>query len=144
MRRRRLDPETLLLRLRELGAVLEGHFLLTSGKHSPAFVQCSQLLQHPAEAERVGRALAERLRDVGATVVVGPAMGGVILAHEVARALGTRSCFTEKQDGGQIFRRGFRLSPEDRVVLVEDVLTTGGSVLRSAAAVRATGARVVG
>jgi len=140
----RLGPERLLARLREVGAVLDGHFLLTSGKHSSVFIQCSQVLQYPADAEAIGRTLARRFGEVGATVVVGPAMGGVILAHEVARALGVRSAFTEKQDGSQVFRRGFRLSPEDRVLLVEDVLTTGGSVLRSAAAVRATGAAVVG
>lgn len=140
----RLTSEQVLTRLREVGAILDGHFLLTSGKHSPAFVQCSQILQHPAEASALGATLAQRFADLGVTVVVGPAMGGVLLAHEVARALGVRGAFTEKQNGAQVFRRGFHLTPDDRVLLVEDVLTTGGSVLRSAAAVRATGALVVG
>lgn len=141
---RKLDSERLLARLREVGAILDGHFHLTSGKHSPVFIQCSQVLQHPADAALIGRALADRCESLAPTVVVGPAMGGVILAHEVARVLGTRSAFTEKQDGAQVFRRGFSLSKDDRVLLVEDVLTTGGSVLRSAAAVKAAGASVVG
>jgi len=144
MAARKLDSERLLARLRELGAILDGHFQLTSGKHSPVFIQGSRVLEHPAQAAFIGKALAERLAGTQPTVVVGPAMGGVILAHEVARATGARSAFTEKQNGEQVLRRGFRLTPEDRVLLVEDVLTTGGSVLRSAAAVRALGARVVG
>ena len=144
MAARKLDSERLLARLRELGAILDGHFQLTSGKHSPVFIQGSRVLEHPAQAALIGKALAERLAGTQPTVVVGPAMGGVILAHEVARATGARSAFTEKQNGEQVLRRGFRLTPEDRVLLVEDVLTTGGSVLRSAAAVRALGARVVG
>ncbi|RJQ11626.1 MAG: orotate phosphoribosyltransferase [Bacillota bacterium] len=141
---RRLHGEKLLERLREVGAVLDGHFLLTSGKHSPVFIQCSQALQYPADAERIAKTLAARFAALEPTVVAGPAMGGVILAHEVARALGVRSSFTEKQNGSQVFRRGFRLTDEDRVLLVEDVLTTGGSVLRSAAAVKAAGAAIVG
>lgn len=140
-----LEPEGLLARLREVGAILDGHFHLTSGKHSPVFIQCSQVLQHPEDASLIGQALAGLFSQAGVTVVVGPAMGGVILAHETARALrGARSAFTEKQNGSQVFRRGFHLTPKDRVLLVEDVLTTGGSVLRSAAAVRTTGAKIVG
>ncbi len=141
---RKLEGERLLARLREVGAILDGHFQLTSGKHSPVFIQCSQILQYPDDAALIGRTLADRLGDRGANVVVGPAMGGVILAHEVARALGVRAAFTEKQNGSQVFRRGFRLGPADKVLLAEDVLTTGGSVLRSAAAVKATGASIVG
>jgi len=144
MPRKMLNSERVLARLREVGALLEGHFHLTSGKHSPVFIQCSQALQYPDDASDIGRALAERFADLEVSVVVGPAMGGVILAHEVARALGVRGAFTEKQDGVQVFRRGFRLTPSDRVLLVEDVLTTGGSVLRTAAAVKATGAKIVG
>ncbi|MEW6031666.1 MAG: orotate phosphoribosyltransferase [Bacillota bacterium] len=144
MTRKRLTPESVLARLREVGAIADGHFHLTSGKHSPVFVQCSKVLQFPEDATAIGAALARRFRDVEVSLVAGPAMGGVILAHEVARALGVRSAFTEKQNGAQVFRRGFRLGPEDRVLLVEDVLTTGGSVLRSAAAVKAAGAAVVG
>jgi len=139
-----LDSGRLLARLREVGAILDGHFHLTSGKHSPVFIRCSQVLQYPDDASLIGWALADRLADLGADMVAGPAMGGVILAHEVARRLRLRSAFTEKQNGSQVFRRGFRLGPENRVLLVEDVLTTGGSVLRSAAAGRAAGAKVVG
>lgn len=144
MARKKLTPEAVLSRLREVGAILDGHFHLTSGKHSPAFVQCSQILRSPTDASAIGVALARPFAGLEVTVVVGPAMGGVILAHEVARALGAFSAFTEKQDGSQVFRRGFRLGPQDRVLLVEDVLTTGGSVLRSAAAVKAAGAKIVG
>jgi len=142
--RKKVTSDRLLARLREVGALLEGHFHLTSGQHSPVFVQCSRIMQYPPDAALIGEALAGRFSDLGVSVVVGPAMGGVLLAHEVARALGVRSAFTEKQDGSQVLRRGFRLTPQDRVLLVEDVLTTGGSVLRSAAAVRGTGAKIVG
>jgi orotate phosphoribosyltransferase len=144
MTRKRVSSERILQRLREVGALLDGHFHLTSGKHSPVFVQCSQALQFPDDASRIGAALGALFEGVEVSVVVGPAMGGVILAHEVARALGARSAFTEKQNGAQVLRRGFHLVPEDRVLIVEDVLTTGGSVLRSAAAVRAAGATLVG
>lgn len=139
-----------LAHLREHGAILDGHFLLTSGKHSPLFIQCSQILQYPEEAESIGRSIAERFvgkEPLHPSIVVGPAMGGIILAHVVASFLGlARSAFTEKDPatGAMVFRRGFHLTKEDRVLLVEDVLTTGGSVLRSAAAVRAAGASVVG
>ena len=139
-----VSSDTVLGRLREVGALLEGHYHLTSGKHSPVFIQCSQVLQFPVDAAKLGAALGSVFRASEVSVVVGPAMGGVILAHEVARALGARSAFTEKRNGLQVFRRGFQLLPEDRVLIVEDVLTTGGSVLRSAAAVRATGATLVG
>jgi orotate phosphoribosyltransferase len=138
------ESEGLLARLREVGAILDGHFHLTSGKHSPVFIQCAQVLQYPEEATAIGQALADRLADLDAEIVVGPAMGGVLLAHEVARRLGLRSAFTEKRNGSQEFRRGFRLASGSRVLLVEDVLTTGGSVLRSAAAVRSGGGEVVG
>jgi len=139
-----------LARLRDHGAILDGHFLLMSGKHSPLFIQCSQILQYPEEAESIGWSLAGLFigeEPLLPSVVIGPALGGIILAHIVASFLGpARSAFTEKDPatGAMVFRRGFRLTEEDRVLLVEDVLTTGGSVLRSVAAVRATGASVVG
>ncbi len=130
--------------LRGTGVYREGHFLLTSGRHSPAFFLFSQLFQHPREAERAGAALAALFAGEAVDTVVGPAVGGIILAHEVARALGVRSIFAEKVDGGMAFRRGFALRPGERVLIVEDAVTTGGSVLKVLAQVRAVGAVPVG
>lgn len=130
--------------LRKTGVYREGHFLLTSGRHSPAFFLFSQLFQHPPEAERAGAAVAALFAGEPVDTVVGPAVGGIILAHEVARALGVRSIFAEKVDGGMAFRRGFTLRPGERVLLVEDAVTTGGSVLKVLSHVRAAGAVPVG
>jgi orotate phosphoribosyltransferase len=129
---------------RRVGALLEGHFRLTSGLHSPGYLQCALVLQHPREAEACGAALAERTRDLGATVVVSPALGGVVIGQEVARALGVRAIFAERQDGQLTLRRGFSLSPDDRVLVVEDVVTTGGSTRETLDVARAAGARPVG
>src|SRR5437867_1569895 len=109
------------------GALLEGHFRLSSGLHSSGYLQCALVLQHPECAEALGRALAERLRDTKPSVVLSPALGGVVIGHEVGRALGVPAIFAERQDGVLTLRRGFALSPGDRVLVVEDVLTTGGS-----------------
>lgn len=130
--------------LRETGVLLEGHFKLTSGRHSPIFLQCSQVLQHPAHAERLGQALAKRFANFGATTVVGPAMGGVLLAHETARALGVRSIYAEKEDGHMTFRRGFTITPGERIIVIEDAITTGGSAMDVVGLLRAAGAEVVG
>ena len=136
-------------RLKRSNALLTGHFQLTSGRHSDRYVQCALLLAQPREAEAVGRALAERLRAAcEATaggrpdLVVGPALGGVIVAHEVARALGTPAYFTERKEGVMELRRGFGIRPGVRAVVVEDVVTTGGSVQEVVALVRQAGGRV--
>ena len=134
-------------RLKRSQALLTGHFQLTSGRHSDRYVQCALLLAQPKEAEAVGRALAARLAAVceagGAPeLVVGPALGGVVVAHEVARALGTPAYFTERKDGVMELRRGFSIRPGSRVVVVEDVVTTGGSVQEVVALVRMAGGRV--
>ena len=138
-------------RLRRSQALLSGHFQLTSGRHSDRYVQCALLLAQPREAEAVGRALAERLRAAcEATaggrpdLVVGPALGGVIVAHEVARALGTPSYFTERKEGVMELRRGFAIRPGARVVVVEDVVTTGGSTIQAIERVREEGFEVAG
>ncbi|MDR7554004.1 MAG: orotate phosphoribosyltransferase [Armatimonadota bacterium] len=131
-------------RLRRHGAVREGHFLLTSGNHSPVYVQNALILQHPTEAAAIGRALAARVRHLAPEVAVGPALGAVIVVHEVARALGVRGLFTERVDGRMRLRRGFALRPGERVLLVEDVVTTGGSLAEVAALVRNGGGHVVG
>jgi orotate phosphoribosyltransferase len=129
---------------RSSGALLEGHFKLSSGLHSPGYLQCALVLQSPANAEMLGRALAEHAADWRATVVLSPALGGLIIGHEVARALGVRAIFAERQDGMLMLRRGFSLATNDRVLVVEDVVTTGGSTRETMAAARALGASVVG
>jgi orotate phosphoribosyltransferase len=126
------------------GALLEGHFRLTSGLHSPGYLQCALVLQHPQHAETLGRAIAERTRDLRPTVVLSPALGGVVIGHEVARALGVRAMFAERQDGALTLRRGFILGESDRVLVVEDVLTTGGSTRETMQVATAAGGRVVG
>jgi orotate phosphoribosyltransferase len=127
--------------------VLDGHFLLSSGLHSPRYVQCARVLMDPVLATRLGADLARALESaLGAprpTAVVAPALGGVIVAHEVARALGVRGLFTERQDGAMTLRRGFVLEPGEGVVVVEDAITTGKSTREVIDAVRAREARVV-
>ena len=128
---------------RENSALLEGHFVLSSGLHSDRYIQCALVLQHPALAERLGRELAARLGSTGASAVVAPAIGGILVAHEVARALGVRALFTERQDGRMTLRRGFSLSLSEPTLVVEDVITTGGSTRETIAAVEETGGKVV-
>jgi orotate phosphoribosyltransferase len=149
---RAMDQEALtnegLLRLfGERGALLEGHFLLTSGLHSPRYLQCARVLMDPALATRLGAELAARLRPLlggrRPAAVVAPALGGVLVAHEVARALGCLGLFTERQDGRMTLRRGFTLEAGEPVVVVEDVITTGGSTREVMEAVGARGAEVV-
>jgi orotate phosphoribosyltransferase len=124
--------------------LISGHFRLSSGRHSGEYCQCARVLEDPARAEELGRALADEFRDTEIDVVVSPALGGVIIGHEVARALRVRAIFAERQDGTMTLRRGFSLSPDERVLIVEDVITTGGSVREVAALVRAAGAAVQG
>ena len=128
------------------GAYLEGHFLLASGKHSPFYLEKFQVLQWPQETERLCAAIAESARALGVQTVAGPTTGGIILAHEVARQLGVRAIYAERRaDGpGREFRRGFLLQPGERVLVVDDILSTGGSVQETIDAVRASGADVVG
>ena len=142
-----LSNESLLHLFEERGALLQGHFLLTSGLHSPRYLQCARVLMDPALATRLGAALAERLRpllgDQAPTAAVAPALGGVLVAHEVARALGCRALFTERQEGAMTLRRGFAVAPGEGVVVVEDVITTGGSTREVMDAVTARGGRVL-
>ena len=128
----------------ETNAIMEGHFLLTSGLHSPIYVEKFNVLQHPAYTERLCRALAGKFADEAVDTVVGPMTGGILLAHEVGKALDTRAIFTERENGRMTFRRGFTLSPEERVLIVEDIVTTGGSVEEVIEAVRAFGGVPVG
>lgn len=126
------------------GALTEGHFRLTSGRHSNQYMQCAQVLQYPKETEILARHLAEAFKDDKVELVVGPAMGGIIVAYEVARQLGIPSIFTERQDGEMCLRRGFAIKPGQRVLVVEDVVTTGGSVQEVMQVVHTAGAQVVG
>jgi len=129
---------------RESGALLEGHFRLSSGLHSGGYLQCALVLQHPQHAEALGRALAEKLKPLAPTVVLSPAIGGLIIGHEVGRALGVRAIFAERQEKVMTLRRGFSLAPTDRVVVIEDVITTGLSTRETIAAAESAGATVVG
>ena len=137
----------LLALFKERGAVLDGHFLLSSGLHSPRYVQCARVLMDPALATRLGSELARALEGALAGsrpgAVVAPALGGVLVAHEVARAFGCRGLFTERQDGVMTLRRGFELGPAERVVVVEDAITTGKSTREVMDAVRARGAELM-
>lgn len=131
----------------ETGAYLKGHFRLTSGLHSPEYLQCAKVLQHPVIAERFGVALAAQFLPVGRAidVVVAPAMGGLIIGHEVARALGCRFIFTERDsDGKMTLRRGFAINPGEHAVVIEDVITTGGSLKEVVEIVMHAGAQVSG
>ncbi len=130
--------------LKDSGALLEGHFILTSGLHSPQYIEKFRVLEQPRQTERLCAALAEHFRGERVSVVVGPMTGGIILAYEVGKQLGVRAMFTERVEGVMKFRRGFTLSAEDRVLLVEDVITTGGSVMEVIEAVRQTPATIVG
>lgn len=139
-----MTHDELLSLFRRSGALLEGHFRLTSGLHSPGYLQCALVLQHPADAAQLADALAPSLRSLAPTVVLSPALGGIVIGHEVARALGVRALFAERQDGRLTLRRGFSLAPQDRVLVVEDVVTTGGSTRETMEVAREAGATVVG
>jgi orotate phosphoribosyltransferase len=139
-----MTRDDLLDRFRKSGALLEGHFRLTSGLHSPGYLQCALVLQHPADAERLGAAIAAGVRQLRPTVVLSPALGGIVIGQEVGRALGIRAIFAERQDGALTLRRGFIIGEADRVLVVEDVLTTGGSTRETIQVARAAGGHVVG
>ena len=129
---------------RDHSALLEGHFILSSGLHSDRYIQCALVLQHPRIAEQLCAELASKLRQVNASVVAAPALGGVIVAHEVARALGVRALFTERQEGVMNLRRGFSLTAGEPTFVVEDVITTGGSTRETMKCVEQAGGKVVG
>jgi orotate phosphoribosyltransferase len=120
--------EDVLALLRHTGALLEGHFLLTSGLHSARYIQCAKVLQYPQHAETLGKWIAARWNERDIDVVISPALGGIVIGQEVARALGVRGLFGERDQGRMTLRRGFELTPGERVLVVEDVVTTGGSV----------------
>jgi orotate phosphoribosyltransferase len=135
--------ESVLDLFRQTGAYLNGHFRLTSGLHSPEYLQCARVLQFPEHAESMGRALAAALQ-ITPDVVVSPAMGGLIIGHEVARAFGVRHIFTERDaDRKMVLRRGFAITPGEKAVVIEDVITTGGSSVEVIELLRGMGAQVI-
>ena len=136
--------DELLDLFRKSGALLEGHFRLSSGLHSNGYLQSALVLQHPKSAEQLGQAIADKVREWRPTVVLSPALGGVVIGQEVGRALGVRALFAERQDGSLMLRRGFVLSESDRVLVVEDVCTTGGSTRETMQVATAAGGQVVG
>ena len=136
--------DSVLNRFRKVGALLEGHFRLTSGLHSSGYLQCALVLQHPAEAEACGAEIATQVRGLHPEVVLSPALGGIVIGQEVGRSLGVRAIFAERQDGRLTLRRGFALEPGERVLVVEDVVTTGMSTRETIEVARAAGATVVG
>ena len=121
-------------------AIMDGHFLLTSGLHSPHYVEKFNVLQHPEYTEQLCKAMAEKFKGANIETVVGPVTGGIILAHETGKALGTRAIFTERVDGKMTFRRGFSLHKGERVLIVEDIVTTGGSIKEVIDVVKSYGA----
>ena len=139
-----LTQEQVRQLLVETKAVLEGHFLLTSGLHSPLYVEKFNVLQHPEYTEKLCKELAERFKNKGVQTVMGPMTGGILLAHEVGKALGTRAIFTEREKGKMTLRRGFCIKQGERVLIVEDIVTTGGSVQEVVDVVKAAGGEIVG
>jgi orotate phosphoribosyltransferase len=139
-----MDQDAVLDLFRKSGALLEGHFRLSSGLHSDRYLQSALVLQYPEFATALGDALGARTAHLQATAVLSPALGGIVIGQEVGRALGVRALFAERQDGVLTLRRGFSLSSSDRVLIVEDVISTGGSTRETARVAEAAGAHVLG
>ena len=139
-----MEQQEVIERFRRTGALLEGHFVLSSNLHSTHYLQCALVLQHAAEAEAFGRALAENFSGERIECVVAPAIGGLIIGYEVARALRVRFIWTEREAGEMTLRRGFSVRAGERCLVVEDVITTGGSTRETIAALQGRGAQVVG
>jgi len=139
-----VTADEVINKFKENGALLEGHFVLTSGLHSAVYLQCALVLEHPQRAEELGRAIAEGFRDQTIQAVAAPAIGGIVIGYEVARALGVRFIWTERENGTMTLRRGFSVAPGERVLVVEDVVTTGGSTRETIETLKALGADVVG
>lgn len=138
-----MDQTEILQIFKDAGALLQGHFLLSSGLHSERYLQCARVLENLQISQQLCQSLAENFRDDKITAVIGPAMGGIILAYELSRALGGRALFAERESGKMCLRRGFSLSAQDKVLVCEDVITTGGSVKEVIELVKAKGTQVL-
>ena len=138
-----MNAEQVIDEFKATGALLEGHFKLTSGLHSTVYLQCARVLQFPEKAEKLGRAIATQFQGEGIQLVAAPAIGGIVIGHEVARALGARFVWTEREEGQMTLRRGFTISPGEKTLVVEDVVTTGGSTRETIDALRRAGADVL-
>lgn len=136
--------DSILSVFKDSGALLEGHFILSSGLHSPLYLQCALALQYPQDAAKFGQAIAERFAVQSIDTVASPAIGGLVIGYAVAAALNVRFLWTERQNGEMTLRRGFTLRPGERILVVEDVITTGGSTRECIAALQDAGGRVVG
>ena len=141
---RPMRESDVLALFRRSGALLDGHFRLSSGLHSPGYLQCALVLQHPRDATAIGAAVGDLVRSLEATCVLSPALGGIVIGQEVARALDVRALFAERQDGTLMLRRGFTLGPDEKVLVVEDVVTTAGSTRETMTVAAGAGAQVVG
>jgi orotate phosphoribosyltransferase len=139
-----MTQDEVLRIFRDSGALLEGHFILRSGLHSRQYFQCALALQQMPVVEKIGRALADKARPLGAVTVIAPALGGLVIGQEVARQLGVRFIFSEKEEGRLVLRRGFKIAPGEKILVVEDVVTKGGRVQETIDIVRAPGGNVVG
>lgn len=136
--------DDVLEHFKRTNALLEGHFILSSGLHSPNYLQCARALERPADAVRFGKAIADHFRNAGIETVASPAIGGLVIGFAVAQALDVRFIWTERQDGVMTLRRGFQLKPDEKILVVEDVITTGGSTRECIAALESNGGEVVG
>jgi orotate phosphoribosyltransferase len=139
-----LNADDVINQFKETGALLEGHFQLSSGLHSTVYLQCARVLQFPEKAAAFGEAIARQYADQGIELVASPAIGGIVIGHEVARALGARFIWTEREGGKMTLRRGFTVEPGEKTLVVEDVITTGGSTRETIDALIGAGANVVG
>jgi len=139
-----MNKEEIIKILEQTGVMQTGHFKLTSGRHSDKYMQCAKLFESAEISEKMSKELANKFSDIEIDLVVGPAIGGIILCYEVSRQLGVNNIFAERQDGDMTFRRGFSVEPDTKVLVVEDVVTTGGSVKEVVALLKALGADVVG
>ena len=139
-----MNSDQILAQFKETDALLEGHFVLSSGLHSPKYLQCALALQYPADAEKFGHAIAEHYVDENIDTVASPAIGGLLIGYAVARALNVRFIWTERQEGIMKLRRGFSIREGERVLVVEDVITTGGSTRECIEALEKNGAKVIG
>jgi orotate phosphoribosyltransferase len=138
-----LKPDEVINAFKETDALLEGHFQLTSGLHSTVYLQCARVLQYPQKAELFGQAIADQFKGQGIELVASPAIGGIVIGHEVARALGARFIWTEREEGKMTLRRGFTVKPGEKTLVVEDVVTTGGSTRETIESLQQAGANVL-